>query len=143
MTHICSCVLLVSLKVCWIQLLNHQTHIVTPTFNKIFSRTAILFNTKIRYRDRVLSSSHGGHREATRSQLISPNRTVPDTRDFNCKGSHYHQNLPSVSIILPFHNCHSPLPDWKVDADELATAEVMAVQRNFQKGTLDFKLLRE
>ena len=40
----------------------------------------------------------------TRSQLISLNRTVPDTRDFNCKGNRYHQNLPSVSIILPFHN---------------------------------------
>ena len=32
-------------------------------------------------------------------------------------------------------------PDWNVDADELATAEVMAVQRNFQKGNLDFKFL--
>ena len=39
--------------------------------------------------------------------------------------------------------CHSPLPDWNADADELLTAEVMAVQQNFQKGTLDVKLLRK
>ena len=39
-----------------------------------------------------------------RSDLIALNRTVPDTRDFNCKDYRYHQNLPSVSIILPFHN---------------------------------------
>ena len=36
------------------------------------------------------------------------------------------------------YKSHSSLPDWNVDADELATAEVMTVQRNFQEGTLDF-----
>ena len=39
--------------------------------------------------------------------------------------------------------CHSPLPNWNVDVDELVTVEVMAAQRNIQKRTLDFKLLRK
>ena len=36
--------------------------------------------------------------------------------------------------------CHSPLPDWNVVVDELATEESMVVLQNLQKGILDSKL---
>ena len=44
-----------------------STPIVTSTFIKVFSRTARLFNTKPRYRNRILYSFHGGHREAPKT----------------------------------------------------------------------------
>ena len=58
------------------------------------------------------------------------------------------QMSAAVSFVMPqiflcCGMCHSPLPDWDVDANELVTVEVMAAQQNLQKATLEFELLRK
>ncbi|KAL1130306.1 hypothetical protein AAG570_013244 [Ranatra chinensis] len=40
------------------------------------------------------------------SDFISLNRSIPDIRHLQCKNKKYLKNLPSVSIIVPFHNEH-------------------------------------
>lgn len=38
------------------------------------------------------------------SDMISMNRTVPDVRMNECKFWHYPTDLPTASVIIPFHN---------------------------------------
>ena len=39
-----------------------------------------------------------------RSDKIALDRTIPDTRSPECKHKQYYDQLPNVSVILPFHN---------------------------------------
>uniref|UniRef100_A0A914WAL2 Glycosyltransferase 2-like domain-containing protein n=1 Tax=Plectus sambesii TaxID=2011161 RepID=A0A914WAL2_9BILA len=38
------------------------------------------------------------------SDMISLNRTIPDTRDTECKYWHYPEKLPTASVVVVFHN---------------------------------------
>ncbi|CRL01929.1 CLUMA_CG015358, isoform A [Clunio marinus] len=38
------------------------------------------------------------------SNMISLNRNIPDFRSEICKNKTYHENLPKISIVIPFHN---------------------------------------
>ena len=40
------------------------------------------------------------------SDLIALNRSVKDIRHYDCRHETYLEQLPSVSVILPFHNEH-------------------------------------
>ncbi len=42
--------------------------------------------------------------DETTSKMVSLNRTVPDTREEECKWWDYPTDLPKASVVLVFHN---------------------------------------